>query len=150
MRLAHLRQPGQRANGQRCIEIVPNVLADARQTSRRNAEGLLTGQVSSMDKRVRHLAGPLWRKITSPHHQKIHSVVLNALTRRVQVMAQRRSYSGMLIGHRASSNRPGTDQHTAFDAPCVNSRRKFARYALVVAWLTIPRRNVRSRVALRG
>src|SRR6266403_5383917 len=150
MRLAHLRQPGQRANGQRRIEIVPDVLDDARQTSRRNAERLLTGQVRSMDKRVRHLAGPIGRKTTSAHHQEIHSIVLNTLTRRGQVMAQTCTDTGVLLSHRASSNRPGTDRHTAFDAPGVNSRRKFVRYALIVAWLTIPRRNVRSRVALRG
>src|SRR5260370_16808159 len=41
MRLAHLRHPGQRSDGQRCVEILPDVLDNERQASRRNAKCLL-------------------------------------------------------------------------------------------------------------
>ncbi len=56
MRLAHLRQPGQRANRQRFVEIVPDVLDNARQTSRRDAECPLAGSVRGLDKGVGQLA----------------------------------------------------------------------------------------------
>jgi hypothetical protein len=101
-----------------------------------------------MDKGGCYFTSKLGRHVTSSHNEKVHVVVLNALVRRVQVVAQTRAYTGMLVGHHACSNRPGADQHAAFDASCVDSRRKFTRYALVIAPGAIPRRNIINGVAL--
>src|SRR5260370_27844539 len=41
MRLAHLRHPGQRSDGQRCVDILPDVLDNDRHASRTNDTFLL-------------------------------------------------------------------------------------------------------------
>jgi len=56
----------------------------------------------------------------------------------------------MFIGHHGSPDRPRADQHTAFDARRVESRRKLIRYALVVASAKIRGANIYNRVSLPG
>src|SRR5262249_25982022 len=54
----------------------------------------------------------------------------------------------MLISHHRSPDRPRTDQHTAFDARRVESRRKLIRYALIIASAKTRKANIYSRVSL--
>src|SRR5713226_10243863 len=150
VRLAHLCHPGQHANGERFVEIVSDVLDDARQTPRRNAERPLARDVRGLDKGVRQLARQIVRHDACSHHEKIHVVVLNTVTRRVQVMTQSRPHSRVLVGHHGSSDGPGADQHSSFDAARVEGRSELIRCAPVVGSAGIPRRNIFRGMPLTG
>src|ERR1700675_1585920 len=142
MRLTHLRQPGELANRQGLIKIVADLLDNARQTSRRDPECLLARNVGGLDKSVRQLAGQILGHHTCAHHEKVHVVVLDAVMRGVQFMAQSRAHSGMLIGRHGSSDSAGADQPTTFHTTRVEGRGKLVHYVLVVATMGIPRANI--------
>src|SRR6266404_3934703 len=130
--------------------MVSDVLDNTRQASRRHAELLLAGKVGRLDKSVGQLACQIKRDDTCSHHEKIHAIVLNPLAGRVHVMAQSRTYARVLIGHHRSPDRPGADQHTAFDTGRVEGRRKLIRYALIVASAKVGGANIFGRVPLSG
>src|SRR5882757_3578637 len=130
--------------------MVSDVLDNTRQASRRHAELLLARKVGRLDKGVGQLTCQIKRDDTCSHHEKIHAIVLNPLAGRVYVMAQSRTYAGVLIGHHRSPDRPRADQHTAFDTARVKGRRKLIRYALVVASAELGEANILGRVPLSG
>src|SRR5262249_5858322 len=116
MRLAHLRDPAQHAYRQRCVEIVPNVLDHARETTRRNAKYLAARNVGSSNKGARQFPREIVGHDRCAHDEKIHAVVLNAPSRRVGIVAQSRAYSRLLVRNHGSSDGPGADQHATLDA----------------------------------
>src|SRR6476660_855539 len=79
--------------------MVSDVLDNACQASRGHAELLLARKVGRLDKGIGQFACQIERDAPCSHHEEIHAIVLNSLPRRVQVLAQRRAYARMLIGH---------------------------------------------------
>jgi len=150
MGLAHLDHCGERANGEWFVEIVADMLDNARQTLRRNAEGLFAGNVRCLEESVSQFARQALCHDAGSHHQKIHAVVFNTVTRRVQVVAHSRAHPGMLVGRHGSSNAARADQHATLDTLRIDGSGEMFGQGPAISLAEIPRREILSGAPLCG
>jgi hypothetical protein len=150
MGLAHLDHCAERANGKWFVEIVADMLDNARQTLRRNAQGLFAGNVRCLEESVSQLAREALCHDAGSHHQKIHAIVFNTVTRRVQVVAHSRAHPGMLIGRHGSPNAARADQHTTFDTLRIDGSGEMFGQDPAISLAEIPRREILSGAPLVG